>query len=107
MPTGTVISLFEAWLGTAAERIVMILGLGQGFAGLRITVERAVFLATGPAPGAAASAAHVELATCFQSTRKNVVTGVVFQRPATTPGALLGIRGSFLFAHALKGCENA
>ena len=49
-------------------------------------------LATGPAPRAPTTLAHVKHIFIIQATGKNIGTRIIFQRPSPTPGTLLRIR---------------
>ena len=57
-----------------------------------IDVSSTKLLTTFPAPRLATTATDKEvISTGRKSTRKNVVTRIVFETPSLTPGALLGV----------------
>jgi hypothetical protein len=99
--TGTIVILFEAWLRTAAQRIMMILCLRQRFARDRIAIEGAILLPTCPAPRPSTTSAHVELIILIQATGKHIVAGGIFESPPPTPGALLCVRCADFLGHFL------
>jgi hypothetical protein len=58
----------------------------------RIDVSSTKLLTTFPAPRPSTTGANVEIfAICRKTTRKNIITRIIFETPPLTPGALLGV----------------
>ena len=86
-----VVLLLESLLGLAAKGVVPVFCICSPLTGCRISVEAAVFLSAGPAPGLSTPLAHVEFILIVQAAGKDVVTRGILERPATAPGATLCI----------------
>lgn len=95
--TATAVGFFGESFFLGATGPVMLLCRWDLFARCRVVVEGAELLAAFPAPGTATARSYREAAARLKTTRKDIVTGGVFQCPALTPRALLCIcRHSFL-----------
>jgi hypothetical protein len=87
----TVFLGLESLLGPTTL-LVRILGSCQLVACGGVIIMPTELLATGPAPRAPASLAHMKHILIIQTTGKNISTRIIFQRPSPTPGTLLRIR---------------
>jgi len=87
----TAIRLLRKPLLLRATPPVILLGSRDLLSRVWVDVDRAEFLPTLPAPGAAAAGADLEGASRFESTGKDIVAGSILQSPALAPRALLRI----------------
>jgi hypothetical protein len=91
VPSFAELLLLEPWLIFTAFGVVIIFRIRIALAGLRVGVGCAELLSAFPTPTSTATSTHRKLARDFQATRENIVTRRIFETPALTPRALLGI----------------
>jgi hypothetical protein len=80
---------------------MMVPGRRRSMTRCRVHILSAELLATGKTPGLSTACAHNESPTGIQSTRKDIVTGRVFQAPTLTPGTLLGV-----LSHSVEASDS-
>jgi hypothetical protein len=95
--TMATVSSWTVFLGLEAllsptTLLVRILGSCQLLSCGGIIIMPTELLATGPAPRAPTSLAHMKNILLIQTTGKNIGTRIIFQRPSPTPRTLLRIR---------------
>ena len=94
--SSAVLGLVETCLSIAASRRMIVLRARKFLACRRIVILGTIFLPATPAPGLATAHAYLEIPLEVEAARKDVIARSVFQTPALTPGALLGILGAGL-----------
>jgi len=100
--TFTVVFLLESRFLSTAERIMLIFCVWLLLTCFRIVIQSTVLQTAVPAPRATTSKILMKLILVIQATGKDVGTGIIFQAPSFTPGALPSIIHSFLWLRFLK-----